>query len=141
MNNTIHAIANSFFEVDFSLDETVSFRLSGRIGSAGSGDFVLGGAQVRLTGPGGATIFDETVVPDPGGQPIILPIDELIVVISFSVAVAHGISTVLSADTTALTHHMANSRLVLLIRIVCSTYIGALISSGTYNFRGSYNNE
>ena len=75
-SNVIHAVANSFFEVVFAVEAPTPFRLRGRLRAVGSAPFLLGGAQVRLTGPGGAVIFDELVVPGPSGELTVLAIDE-----------------------------------------------------------------
>lgn len=74
--NTIHAIADSLFEVEFTIEAPTLFTLEGRLRAAASANFILGGAQVRLTGPGGVVILDELVEPGPNGELTVLALDE-----------------------------------------------------------------
>jgi hypothetical protein len=78
MQNTIHAIADSFFTFTFEVTATTEFTASGMLSSGSSDDpiVVLSGANLRLTGPDNQVIFMHEAMPGPSGEAVSVIVEE-----------------------------------------------------------------
>ena len=76
VQNVIHALASSYFQVTFELPSTSIFALDGLLSIDATGDVIGAFAQIRLTTAGGDPILEHTLSLGPGGKPETLTIDE-----------------------------------------------------------------